>query len=79
MTRTIFIYRNNKHEKLNIENLRQGDIIRIYYSDGIDYSEYYIACDSWGKKFVVSDKMNIYDFENFMCVLPTFNRVLEVI
>lgn len=81
MTRTIFVYRGSQHEKLRIDSLRQGDTIRIYSLNSHDYREYYIACDSWGVKHIVSDKFNIYNFDTFIEALPLFfnNRIIEVI
>lgn len=80
MSRTVFIYRGNQHEKLRVDSLRQGDIIRIYNSNAHDYREYYVACDSWGDKYIVSDKFDIYHFDIFIETLPFFNnRIIEVI
>ena len=78
MTRTIFVYRGAQHEKLRIESLKQGDTIRIYNS--YDYREYYVASDSWGKKHIVSDKCDIYNFDTFIESLSFFhNRIIEII
>lgn len=80
MTRTIFVYRGAQYEKLHIDYLRQGDTIRIYSINSHDYREYYIACDSWGVKYIVSDKFDIYNFDTFIETLPYFNnRIIEVI
>lgn len=80
MTRTIFVYRGSQREKLRIESLRQGDIIRIYNLNSHDYREYYVACDSWGVKHIVSDKFDIYNFNIFIESLPVFhNRLIEII
>lgn len=80
MTRTIFVYRGKQYEKLSIDSLRQGDTIRIYNLNSHNFRDYYIACDSWGVKYIVSDKFDIYNLDTFCETLPVFNnRIIEII